>query len=231
MLSAAALLGAQVDVLHRRSKGLRPGPLRRPVAGTWRVRIAHLFVHTVPLVLFSLACIIAVVCGPGHASDFFTGRWPSLTGATATRSWVALGLSGALLAIGAYFALRYWPWMPPTHWLLLAFAQRRTQGLRSRRGPRRIVSPAGTAPHQARRGPGRQGVFLPRDPRVPSQTRIRYWVLRLYPYRRLHKSPGHGRRTGQTLPNMALQAFNGRRLFGQSLSRLLTATHPFTQDH
>ncbi|WP_148305702.1 hypothetical protein [Streptomyces collinus] len=30
--------------------------------------------------------------------------------------------------------------MPPTHWPLLAFAQRRTQGLRSRRGPRRIVS-------------------------------------------------------------------------------------------
>ncbi|MFE1341568.1 trypsin-like peptidase domain-containing protein [Streptomyces sp. NPDC058733] len=111
-----------------------------PVAGTWRVRIAHLFVHTVPLAFFSLACIIAAVCGPGHASDFFTGRWPSLTGATATRFWVALGLSGALLAAGAYFALRYWPWMPPTHWPLLAFAQRRTQGLRSRRGPRRIVS-------------------------------------------------------------------------------------------
>lgn len=60
---------------------------------------------------------------------------------------------------------------------------------------------------------------------------MRYWVRGLYPYRRLHKSPGQGRRTGQTMPNTALQAFNGRRLFGQSLSRLLTAAHPFTQDH
>jgi hypothetical protein len=111
-----------------------------PVAGTWRVRFAHLAVHTLPLMFFGLACVIAAVSGPGHAGDFFTGHWPALTGATDTRLKAALGLSGALLLAGAYFALRYWPWMPPTHWPLLAFAQRRTQGLRIRRGPRRIVS-------------------------------------------------------------------------------------------
>lgn len=115
-----------------------------PVAGTWRVRVAHLFVHFVPLFLFGLACVIAAVSGPGHGGDFFTalwhGRWPALTDVARTRLEAALGLTGALLLVGAYFALRYWPWMPPTHWPLLAFAQRRTQGLRTRRGPRRIVS-------------------------------------------------------------------------------------------
>ncbi|MDF3300101.1 trypsin-like serine protease [Streptomyces tropicalis] len=111
-----------------------------PVAGTWRVRFAHLAVHTVPLMFFGLACVIAAVSGPGHAGDFFTGHWPAFTSATGTRLTWALCLSGGLLVAGAYFALRYWPWMPPTHWPLLAFAQRRTQGLRIRRGPRRIVS-------------------------------------------------------------------------------------------
>ncbi|WP_327745310.1 trypsin-like serine protease [Streptomyces europaeiscabiei] len=115
-----------------------------PVAGTWRVRIAHLIVHTVPLFFLSLACVIAAVSGPGHAGDFFTalwhGHWPAMTDVTRVRLNWALGLSSALLLAGAYFALRYWPWMPPTHWPLLAFAQRRTQGLRNRTGPRRIVS-------------------------------------------------------------------------------------------
>ncbi|PWS43350.1 hypothetical protein DKT74_17175 [Streptomyces sp. ZEA17I] len=115
-----------------------------PIAGTKRVRIAHLFVHTVPLLFFGLACIIATISGPGHAGEFFTdlwqGRLPALSDVTRRRLTGALCLTGGLLLAGVYYALRYWPWMPPTHWPLLAFAQRRTQGLRARHGPRRIVS-------------------------------------------------------------------------------------------
>lgn len=115
-----------------------------PVAGTRRVRIAHLFVHLVPLCFFGLACLIAAVSGPGHTGDFSSsllhGDFPALTDVTRRRLVGALVLTSLLLLAGGYFALRFWPWMPPTHWPMLAFAQRRTQGLRTRHGPRRLLS-------------------------------------------------------------------------------------------
>ncbi|MFI6468007.1 trypsin-like peptidase domain-containing protein [Streptomyces sp. NPDC050538] len=115
-----------------------------PVAEVKRVRKAHTLVHTLPIFFFGMACVIAAVSGLGHAADFFRelldGNLPALTRAASKRLTAALLLATALLAAGVYFARRYWPWMPPTHWPLLAFAQRRTQGLRTRRGPRRILS-------------------------------------------------------------------------------------------